>query len=90
MIEDKAEWGKDLTRREKADTVGCFNFVKNQNGSPGRTRTADPVINSHLLYRLSYRGRCWKRAGIVGRNRGRVKAKSGVLGAIDGVIVAVF
>ena len=28
-----------------------------KNGSPGRTRTADPVINSHLLYRLSYRGR---------------------------------
>lgn len=27
-----------------------------KNGSPGRTRTADPVINSHLLYRLSYRG----------------------------------
>ncbi len=27
-----------------------------ENGSPGRTRTADPVINSHLLYRLSYRG----------------------------------
>ncbi len=26
------------------------------NGSPGRTRTADPVINSHLLYQLSYRG----------------------------------
>ncbi len=25
-------------------------------GSPGRTRTADPVINSHLLYQLSYRG----------------------------------
>lgn len=25
-------------------------------GSPGRARTADPVINSHLLYRLSYRG----------------------------------
>jgi hypothetical protein len=29
-----------------------FGFI----GSPGRTRTADPVINSHLLYRLSYRG----------------------------------
>ncbi len=28
-----------------------FNF-----GSPGRIRTADPMINSHLLYRLSYRG----------------------------------
>ena len=25
-------------------------------GSPGRARTADPMINSHLLYRLSYRG----------------------------------
>ncbi len=25
-------------------------------GSPGRARTADPVINSHLLYQLSYRG----------------------------------
>ncbi len=25
-------------------------------GSPARTRTTDPVINSHLLYRLSYRG----------------------------------
>ena len=26
-------------------------------GSPGRARTADPVINSHLLYQLSYRGK---------------------------------
>ena len=25
-------------------------------GSLGRARTADPVINSHLLYRLSYQG----------------------------------
>ena len=25
-------------------------------GSPGRTRTSDRVVNSHLLYRLSYRG----------------------------------
>jgi hypothetical protein len=25
-------------------------------GSPGRTRTADKVVNSHLLYQLSYRG----------------------------------
>ncbi len=24
--------------------------------SPGLTRTGDPVVNSHLLYRLSYRG----------------------------------
>lgn len=26
------------------------------NGSPGRARTADLVINSHPLYQLSYRG----------------------------------
>ena len=26
------------------------------NGSPGQTRTADRVVNSHLLYQLSYRG----------------------------------
>lgn len=25
-------------------------------GSAARTRTSDPVVNSHLLYRLSYRG----------------------------------
>jgi site-specific recombinase XerD len=27
-------------------------------GSSSRTRTCDPVINSHLLYQLSYRGNC--------------------------------
>ena len=27
-----------------------------ENGSPSRTRTYDPMINSHLLYQLSYRG----------------------------------
>ena len=26
-------------------------------GSPARARTRDPMINSHLLYQLSYRGR---------------------------------
>ena len=25
-------------------------------GSPVRTRTTDPLVNSQLLYRLSYRG----------------------------------
>jgi hypothetical protein len=38
----------------------CFRILleslKLTSGSPRRTRTADPVINSHLLYRLSYRG----------------------------------
>src|SRR5271165_5318600 len=27
-----------------------------KDGSPGRTRTSDPAVNSRLLYRLSYRG----------------------------------
>ena len=31
-------------------------------GSPGRARTADPMINSHLLYRLSYRGKTYLKA----------------------------
>ena len=26
-------------------------------GSPARTRTTDPMVNSHLLYRLSYWGK---------------------------------
>ena len=30
--------------------------MKKEYGSPGRARTADKVINSHLLYQLSYRG----------------------------------
>ncbi len=31
--------------------------VRNLNdGSPARARTRDPMINSHLLYQLSYRG----------------------------------
>ena len=36
-------------------------YLPKHNGSPGRARTADPVINSHLLYLLSYRGigRVW-------------------------------
>ncbi len=27
-----------------------------EDGSPARARTRDPMINSHLLYQLSYRG----------------------------------
>ena len=33
-----------------------FEDVFEENGSPSRTRTYDPMINSHLLYQLSYRG----------------------------------
>ena len=38
-----------------------------ENGSPGRARTADPMINSHLLYQLSYRGTA--RRSVVGTTR---------------------
>lgn len=40
--------GKGLTLWSNGEGV--------QLGSPTRTRTTDPVINSHLLYQLSYRG----------------------------------
>jgi hypothetical protein len=33
------------------------NVVVSANSSRGGTRTPDPVINSHLLYQLSYSGR---------------------------------
>ena len=33
-----------------------FVLGEKEDGSPGRARTADLVINSHPLYRLSYRG----------------------------------
>ena len=31
-----------------------------QMSSPDRTRTCDKVVNSHLLYQLSYRGLGWR------------------------------
>ena len=41
-----------LRSQKRVASLQPFDFT----GSPRRTRTADPVINSHLLYRLSYRG----------------------------------
>ncbi len=35
------------------------------NGSPSWTRTSDPMINSHLLYQLSYRGTVFQQTRIV-------------------------
>ena len=61
-----AQRGKQLAMNEKASVdcslEACFiatiaaRRLRWEIGSPGRARTADPVINSHLLYRLSYRG----------------------------------
>jgi hypothetical protein len=39
--------------------------------SRGRTRTCDPVINSHLLYQLSYSGRDGKSNDPEGWKAGR-------------------
>jgi hypothetical protein len=41
-------------KRKKAAFHAKAAFV--QFGSPARTRTTDKVVNSHLLYRLSYWG----------------------------------
>ena len=38
--------------KARINVMQAFVFV----GSPGQARTADLVINSHPLYRLSYRG----------------------------------
>ena len=34
----------------------CARKAIDKDGSPGRTRTSDPAVNSRLLYQLSYRG----------------------------------
>ncbi len=40
-------------RAELTENIRVYNLLF---GSPGQARTADLVINSHPLYRLSYRG----------------------------------
>src|SRR6516162_9656243 len=37
-------------------SIRQLRLVTRKGGSPGRTRTSDPAVNSRLLYRLSYRG----------------------------------
>ena len=52
-------------KREKADACASalaftgeqHHFDTVREGSPDRTRTCDKVVNSHLLYQLSYRGK---------------------------------
>ena len=38
--------------------------LKEESGSPSRTRTCDQTINSRLLYQLSYRGPMPRRDGV--------------------------
>jgi hypothetical protein len=42
--------GKETAR------AGSESAAAKKNGSPGGTRTPDQLVNSQLLYRLSYRG----------------------------------
>ncbi len=46
----------DGVSRAFALTYCDHSYAVKRNGSPGRTRTSDRVVNSHLLYQLSYRG----------------------------------
>ncbi len=48
--------GRAGARTPKTEPSECRVLPMVSNGSPGRTRTADKVVNSHLLYQLSYRG----------------------------------
>jgi hypothetical protein len=54
----------------------CFRAGQTQNGSPGRTRTSDPAVNSRLLYRLSYRGIPWPACLAQARCDGYIKIES--------------
>jgi hypothetical protein len=45
--------GHEKTAMRRSFQISVFN---RDFGSPGQARTADLVINSHPLYRLSYRG----------------------------------
>ena len=42
-----------MNENEAVPIQGAASF---RTGSPGRTRTSDPAVNSRLLYLLSYRG----------------------------------
>ena len=44
----------EFSDSEEVLTVGTKNYPTVKNGSGGGTRTPDRVINSHLLYQLSY------------------------------------
>ena len=48
--------GGSIIEKIKKITVGGDRLTTAMIGSPNRTRTCDPMINSHLLYQLSYRG----------------------------------
>ena len=54
-------WGRGLTDENRTRNLLNHNQMLYQlsycqHGSPSRTRTSDPSINSALLYQLSYRG----------------------------------
>ena len=46
-----------------------------KSGSPGGTRTPDPVINSHLLYQLSYSGKCSNCNDLLPQTQPRTRSK---------------
>ncbi len=50
-------WAKYRSQIQKALRRGRQRAFSSKSGSPGGTRTPDQLVNSQLLYRLSYRGK---------------------------------
>ncbi len=57
---------------------------KGEDGSPSKTRTCDPLVNSQLLYQLSYRGLLVPEDLVYGRGGDIFKPVVGT-GALKGV-----
>ena len=47
---------ENRTHNHQNHNLELYQLSYCQHGSPSRTRTSDPMINSHLLYQLSYWG----------------------------------
>jgi Phage integrase family len=62
FLEQEGQGITAISTAEKAKGAGDATYPLDFIGSPGRTRTADPVVNSHLLCQLSY----WGSFGITG------------------------
>lgn len=54
--DDASRTVNGASRTVNGERAGCFHPTRFLIGSQGGTRTPDPVVNSHLLYRLSYLG----------------------------------
>jgi hypothetical protein len=75
-------WGRVSSRRRSANEKRHKPLGLRRWSSRDRTRTCDPLINSQLLYQLSYSGR----RGKIGRERLKFKASCPPLRLANGLI----